>query len=361
MKKRYGILLAAALAAALVGLALPRLLNGQRAAGKSLSLWYSERDCPREGMEALLAAYEEETGARIEAVSFPDEQSMAEAFGERQPELLLCSHVRAAGIDERLGLARLPELPPLRAETENALAGLEGAFYPIGARVPLLLLDAARVGRDYASYEELMRAAAAAGGPFLAAESWSELLFQAMQARGRQMWGRLAQDSADAVYTALYNRLAEAAYGGGLALVSDAAEYVRQGLVPCAVVPSTALAGREDPALRVTMLPVPEGGRAGCSGELLGFAIVKTEKSAGAERAFLNWLAAGARPAETALAMGLVPLTVTEPDPEASALETLLAEMAAKGLLRCPPASLPCFANREAGEAELRERLDLLA
>ncbi len=362
MKDWLRLLAAFLLAAAAFALALSRLPpGGQSAAGQGVSLWYCERDCPRTVMEELLAAYEEETGETIDAVAFPDEAALADAFEERQPELLFCSHVRAAGIDARLGLERLPELPPLPASTQTALNGLEGAFFPLGGRVPLLLLDTKRAGDGFDSYEQLLRRAAEADTPFLAAESWSELLFQAMLSRDRQMSGRLAEDGDDPVFPALYNRLAEAAYGGGLALVSDAAEYVRQGLVPCAEVSSTALAGSEDGGLRAVPLPVPEGGREGCSGELMGFAILKTGLGGETERGFFYWLAAGERRTEPALDMGLVPLAPDAADDGTNAFRTLLLTLSEKKLVRYPEAALPWFANRESGEAELRERLDLLS
>ena len=361
MKKALWITHALVLAAALPGLVLLRLPAGRtNAAGGGPRLWYCEGDCPRPVMEALLADYTAETGKRLDAVSFADEAALAEAFENSRPAFLLCSHVRAAGIDERLGLARLSELPPLPASTEEALSGIEGAFYPIGGRVPLLIADAERVGTGFESYEELLRSAAEAGTPFLAAESWSELLFQVMLSRGRQMSGSLLEDSRDAVYCELWNALAEAAYAGGLALVADPAEYVRQGLVPCAVVSSTALAGSGAAGLRVSPLPAPAGGRAGFSGELMGFAAVDVGKHAAAVCGFLQWLATGERGPETALAMGLVPLTRDAGEGERSALDTLLMGLAERELLRWPPASLPYFAERESCEAELRERLDLL-
>lgn len=361
MKKLRWILLAVVAAAALIALVLPRLLpEERRPAGGGLSLWYSERDCPRETMEAWLSAYAQETGEEIAAVSFADEDALAEAFETRQPTLMLCSHVRAAGIDERLGLAHLNSLPPEPSALEDALSGLDGAFFPIGGRVTLLLTDAERIGYDFDSFEELLRAAAEADAPFLAAESWTELLYQTMYMHGRQMSGLIAEDSRDAVYTALYNALAEAAYEGGLAQVFDPAEYVRQGLLPCAVVSSSALAGLEGRALRACPLPVPEGGHEGCSGELMGFAVVNAGRNASPAKSFLQWLAAGEHRAAMALDAGLVPLDKTEAAPDANAFDRLLTELAAGGQLRYPAPTLPYFANRIQGESELRERLDLL-
>ena len=361
MRKRLWLYAAIALAAAVLGFALLRLRSGEkRAADRGPSLWYCETDCPRPVMEALLAACEAETGEKIDAVSFPDEETLAEAFESRRPELLLCGHARAAGIDGRLGLARLKELPGLPAVTEDALRGLEGAFCPIGGRVPLLVSRAEAADLDFASFEALLHAAAEADAPFLAAESWSELLFQAMSSRGREMSGRPDEDSRDAVYCELYNALAEAAWAGGLTLVPDAAEYVRRGLVPCAVVSSTALAGAGEAELRAAPLPVPEGGREGCCGELMGFALVETGKHASAIRGFLRWLTEGERAAETALSLGLVPLTPEAGEAERGETERLLLSLAEEGALRWPPASLSYFANREACEAALLERLDLL-
>ena len=108
--KRRGLLAGiAALAALAVCLILFWLAPVKTRAEGELVLWYAGTDCPAEGMDALAARCEKETGLHVEAVGFPDENALADAFAEGRPDLLWCSHVRAYDIDEGEGLVALPE------------------------------------------------------------------------------------------------------------------------------------------------------------------------------------------------------------------------------------------------------------
>ena len=196
-----------------------------------------------------------------------------------------------------------------------------------------------------------------------------------MFSRGRRLRGVLKADLRDGDYVKLYNGLASCAYEGGLAGVTGAAEYVRQGLLACAAVRSTALAGLQDEeGLTVSALPLPEGGQKVYSAELMGFAFLGEKKIAGEAKDFLTWLGTGDHSAALALRTGLVPLTAapeeeTEPEketeaeqkPERTAFEDLLVSLAEEGSLRyIDPASDYCK-NRDALESRLRQSLDLLA
>ena len=131
--KRRGLLAGiAALAALAVCLILFWLAPVRTRAEGELVLWYAGTDCPAEGMDALAARCEKETGLHVEAVGFPDENALADAFAEGRPDLLWCSHVRAYDIDEGEGLVALPETVSRPAQS------VEG-FFPLGARLPVLL------------------------------------------------------------------------------------------------------------------------------------------------------------------------------------------------------------------------------
>ena len=71
--KRRGLLAGiAALAALAVCLILYWLAPVKTRAEGELVLWYAGTDCPAEGMDALAARCEKESGLHVEAVGFPD-------------------------------------------------------------------------------------------------------------------------------------------------------------------------------------------------------------------------------------------------------------------------------------------------
>ncbi|MBQ9686056.1 MAG: extracellular solute-binding protein [Oscillospiraceae bacterium] len=326
----------------------------------TLTLWYAESECSRAAMTSLLDAYQKETNAVVDAVAFADEAALGAAFASGQPDLLFCSLDRAARMDT---LAPLPALSIQNAYADTItdvsplIAG--GSFFPIGARLPLLLVNTALASPDYSSLEALLDAAADNAVPFLGADSWADLLYQGMFSLGRELTGLEKADARDESYRALYNRLAEAAYAGGLArLDADAAAYVRQGLLPCAAVSSTVLAGIHDEALAVRLPPPPVGGRALWSAELMGF-VPLNAKSANA--AFLAWLTDGGRAAELALAAGLAPVTDGAADGTEDDLEALLLSLWQDQRLRYRPAGSDYALNRADCEQSLRRHLDLLA
>ena len=73
MKRRWILAGTAALIALAVCLILFWLAPVKTRAEGELVLWYAGTDCPAEGMDALAARCEKETGLHVEAVGFPDE------------------------------------------------------------------------------------------------------------------------------------------------------------------------------------------------------------------------------------------------------------------------------------------------
>lgn len=359
MKRRGYAVLIGVLLAGLLCLAMVHDRPAFRGEHGRLTLWYAEEDCPRPVMEALLADYRQETRCLVEAVAYPDEGALGDAFEDGKPDLLLCSHVRAIDLDRRAPLKSPGELPPLPASVEKFLPATPGCYWPVGSRVPLLLYDAERLTEPPKSLEALLRFAEEAGKPVLAAESWAELLQAGMLSRGKALHGVFETNRAEKTYIELYNALAAAVFAGGVGETDDPALCVRQGKLTCAIVPSTALAwlGEGDPA--VSLLPLPEKGKPVYSAELLGFAFLGDEEIAGEAMDFLTWLAIGNRNASLALHAGLVPLTVPEEEPEAP-LEMLLCELSAGGSLCFLDADSDLDRNRSALECRLRQGLDLL-
>ena len=374
MKRAFLWAVPAALLTALLCLAIYYYTPVSKTEHGNLTVWYAETDCPRPVMDALMEDYRSETRCLVTAVVFPDEAALADAFENGKPDLLLCSHVRAWDMNGRAGLSLLDGLPPLPEAVWESVDGINGGFFPFGGRLPLLLMDGKRVSELPGSLETLLEWAAKEKKPVLAADSWADLLYQEMFSQGRKLRGVLKADLRDEDYVKLYNALASCAYEGGIAGVGGGAEYVRQGLLACAAVPSSALSGlRDEEGLIVSALPLPEGGQKVYSAELMGFAFLGEKKIAGEAKDFLTWLGTGDHSSALALKAGLVPLTAvpeeetekkpeTEPEqkPVRTAFEGLLCSLAEEGSLRyIDPASDYCK-NRDALERRLRQSLDLL-
>ncbi len=327
---------------------------------QGITLWYAESDCAQELMDSLLARCRQETGLWVEARCFPDEQALGEAFESGRPDLLFCSHVRAAQLDERESLGRIAEPLPVPEGLAEVRPAAGASFFPLGGKLLLLLADTEGSGEGFESLEALL--GAAEDGRFLACGCWADLLHAAISAEGKSMSGELREDGKDEDFAALYNCLAEAAFRGGLVTAENAADYVRLGILPCAAVWSTELAAlpRDEAGLRVVPLPPPQGGEAVCTAELMGFALLGDGDAEAAAR-FAGWLRAGAD-RDAALAAGLVPITDADSGQGAdSAFGQLLCSLAERGTLRFPEPDEPFFRKREDCERSVREALDLLA
>lgn len=359
MKHRFSPALIAVPLALLLCLALYYFTPVSKQARGNLTLWYAETDCPREVMEALLTDYQNQTRRLVTAAAFPDEQALAAAFETGRPDLLFCSHVRAWDLDEREGLTALQNMPPLPASLDGVSPQLGVCFFPLGARLPLLVSGG---GAAPETLEALFRRAAESGTPCLGADSWADVLYQGMFSLGRELHGSLKADQRDEAYRKLYNALAQAAYSGGIARVQAVPEHVRQGLLEAVIVSSSALAGLEDEAgLAVSPLPPPEGGRQAYSAELMGFAVLADEKTRDEARAFLEWLSTGDNALFPALQAGLVPMAAPAEAAGESAFARLLLSLSRGASLRYPDPGCDFCQNREALEARLRQSLDLLA
>lgn len=333
--------------------------GGQKTAVGSIRLWFAAPDCAPAVMDELLLRCREETGLAVFADYFPDEQALAAALETDRPDLLFCSHIRAAYIDGIGGLAALDEALPIPESLKEIQPTPGRVFFPIGSRLLLLLQNTALTEEKFDNLESLLNAAA--DTPFLTTDDWSMLLYTAMRAEGKEMQGLPEKDRENKSYRTLYNLLGEASFRGGLAITEqDAAEYVRQGLLPCAIVRSSALAGLNDTGLRVLPMPLPKRAETAYTAELMGFAM-PSGTDAGKTEIFLRWLWNG-QGREAALDAGLAP--ITNPDPGAvpdSELKQLLLTLTESNSLVWPDGQEAFFLNHESCEARLREALDLLA
>lgn len=346
--KRRGLLAGiAALAALAVCLILFWLAPVKTRAEGELVLWYAGTDCPAEGMDALAARCEKETGLHVEAVGFPDENALADAFAEGRPDLLWCSHVRAYDIDEGEGLVALPETVSRPAQS------VEG-FFPLGARLPVLLRSETRLAEAPESLEALL---GTEGEAVLGAACWADVLYEGMYALGHAMSGLRTADSANPDYVRLYNLLGRAAYDGAAVNVPDAADRVRQGSLAAAVTDSVSLAQWEGDGLLVDPLPLPAGAPARYAGIWMGFARTKAGPEA---ETFLRWLSGKGRSTELALSMGLVPFHPGAGEGK-TPLEAALLRIGRGGEVSALDPGCSYLKNREACEEGLRLSFELLA
>ena len=345
MKRRWLYAGIAAVGTLLVCLILFYLAPARREARQELVVWYAESECASKQMRALAARCEKQTGLRVVTVGYPDEDALAAACAEGRPDLLWCSHLRAAEIAES-GLAALPEgiASPVRTP--------EG-FYPLGARLPLLLRDPARLPETPRSLDALLTSGEK---DVLAAESWADLLYEGMAALGRSMSGRSGADSASAEYVRLYNLLARAAYDGAIVNETPAADCVLHRRAAAAAVDSMELAALGDKALAVDPLPLPEGAQTRYAAVWMGFAVLRPEAPA---QRFLKWLSQKAQGTEAALSLGLAPTDPAGGEGKTELDKALLR--AAAGALSGLDPGCSYLENRAECERRLRLSLDLLA
>lgn len=328
----------------------------------SLTLWYVESDCPGTVMESLLARCRKETGIQVKANAFAKEALLAAAFEGTSgtvlelPDMLFCSHMRAGVFDERGGLAEIASPLPISDSLANVRPAVGRVFFPIGSRLPVLLVNTSLTDGDFGSFEALLTAAG--DDPFLGCDCWAELLYTEAAAKGIRLTGEVERDFANAQAAALYNKLAMSVFRGGLVWAEHPAEYVRQGLLPCAVTMSTALSGLSDKALDVRLLPLPEGADTRYPAELMGFALLDGADTAVAE-AFFRWLWNGAC-TEAAMDACLAPIIQTGDRSAGTELGTRLNTLTEDLPLFLPEADEPFIQNRAAFEQWLRETLDLL-
>ncbi|MBR5094837.1 MAG: hypothetical protein IK095_07050, partial [Oscillospiraceae bacterium] len=226
MRRRWTALLLAAICLLLCACGS----GGARTDQERLTLWCLESDplCPQ--LRELVGRYDRDTRGLlpVDLRSFPDEESLAEAFHTARPDLLLCSHDRACAL-ERQGLLRdvragLGEEAPACPESLAAAFDQVGrSYFPIGAEVTLLGLSRERAGEiaceDLERLEGLCYSAEAyaarSGRPFFVAASYAEIFYQGMLSRNAEFHADPIRDRRNSAFLRVYSLLTDCAFEGG--------------------------------------------------------------------------------------------------------------------------------------------------
>lgn len=333
--KKWCLAAAAALIAVVIIYLFSALSPGDADSAQPLRLWYISGDCSDRVLEAVVSDYNRrgrKQARPIELQSFEDEASLGAAFETDMPDLLLCRHAKAIQLNSRAALSKVKTDTDVWTQEVSGLEGVGECFFPLGARITVLLTDTARckaVGlpTSWDSLEALLNTAqsyaASSGGVFLAADSYAAVFRGALLSLGAD-FDPATPDARSDDYVKIYNALAQCAYNGSLSAAANA-----PGELPCTLTWSTVLSGSLPSSLSVSLMPLPNGGRELHPAELLGFVVLRNDgQDAGAAIAFINWLCSGERLSELALDSGLVP--VSEPG---SASDSPLLELYDSGKL----------------------------
>ena len=325
--KKWRLAAAAALIAAFA-ICLFLALSPGGSSAQPLRLWYISGDCSDKALESLVSDYNRRGGKRARPVavqSFEDETALGAAFEADMPDLLLCSHAKAVQLDSRAVLAKFETDADIWTQAVSGLEGVGEYFFPLGARVTVLLTDAAKckaagLPASWDSLEALLDSAqdyaASSGAPLLAADSYTAVFRSALLSLGAD-FDPAAPDAKSEDYAKIYNALAQCAYDGGLSAAASA-----PGELPCMLARSTALGGSLPASLSASLAPLPEGGSDMRPAELLGIAMLRNEnRDSGAAIAFLNWLCGGERLSKLALDSGLVPVSELDSASDSPLLE----------------------------------------
>ena len=326
--KKWRLAAAAALIAAFAICLFLALSPRGASFAQPLRLWYISGDCSDKALEALVSDYNRRAGKQTRAVavqSFEDEAALGAAFETDMPDLLLCSHAKAAQLASRSVLAGLDTDAKIWTQEVSGLEGVGEYFFPLGARVTVLLTDTAKCkaaglpaswDRLEALLDTAQSYAAAGGAPLLAADSYTAVFRGALLSLGTD-FDPAEPDAKSVDYAKIYNELAQCAYNGGLSAAAS-----MPGELPCTLAWSTALAGSLPVSLSASLAPLPEGGSDMRPAELLGIAVLRQEsRNSGTVIAFINWLCGGERLAALALNSGLVPVSEPGSAPDSPLLE----------------------------------------
>lgn len=341
----------------------------------AVSVWYVEGGLADDELAEAVRDYNKSSSRGelpVKLVAFESEAAMAEAFDADAPDLVFCSHYRAFDMHSRSKLADISvqlgaDAPDYPKELSSRSVCIGKSFFPVGADVPVLLVNSALAqGAELADMSALSASAeeyrAAVGAPFYAVDSYSALFFTELLREGEEFSATLEAKPSEA-YAVLYNLLAENAYTGAMAILPQgtAADAVVRGELACAVVMTSALPSRLGSALAVrTVPPLAAGGGSGTVGTAWGFAVPAMGSRSTADiAAFLSWLFSGNRDARLALQCRLTPAQPSSLITNDTLWSTLLT-LDPGGIVALPSPDGAFAAHQETFETDFRARMAFL-
>lgn len=277
----------------------------------TLTLWCTADAPITAAIGRLIADYNDLPGQTmpVSLKVFSSEAAMAEAFNSMRPDLLLCTHHRAANLRQSAQLSVIPGLEDALAAVMNSgfESFFDGSFIPLGAELPLLLC-APGANTVPGTISELLELVSGKDGMSLGISSWADV-FAAASCRGDyEFCCELSLDRDSEFFSELYNGFAELAYGGRLCFSPRPEELVVRGELPYAIVSSCALAELSLDNCTVGAMPDLYETDTQFMSSVWGFAVTAgAGRSAKAADAFVSWLMDGSRLGDTAVACGLLP------------------------------------------------------
>ena len=331
---------------------------GQQAEdARSAVIWCASDDALLPGLQKAAADYNRSRKKSMLPVTlreFADETALVSALNTARPDLLLCSHTLAFPLYEEGLLSDSGTKLPFPDAVAGRSEGVGRSIFPIGSRVQLL------VSRETLSADlEALCARAAAygaetGSPFLAADSYADLLCQNLLGSG-EFHAERSKDCFSAAFQSAWNALAEAAFSGGLYTGREAAASLLSSGIPTVISFSDTLT---ETSLEDFALTPLRGEGAPLLADLRCFAVMAHEgRQQRGTAAFLAWLFSGERACRLSLEAGLVP-ALPGGQPEGG-LEELLLSLSSRALW-LPDGGSDFVKNRAAFEADCRAALDLL-
>ncbi len=328
-------------------------------------------------LRALAAEYNDTQPERpVSLRVFSTEEALGTAMNDARPDLLLCSGDRAAALYEQGKLlSASPELT-LSPAFSSYGGGVGRSFFPLGAEVPLLAVNAegylaspvagGTEASALSSAESLLSLAAAHGSstdqPFFAVDSWADFFEALLPQGGEPFLAQQEQLRNSPKAAALYNALAEAAYAHGLYIgAQDPLPLVQDGSVIAVLLASRRLVGAET-GLSIYPAPRLTEGEAILPAQVWGLAVINFsgEPIEGVD-AFLSWLYQPERASALALEEGLLPaVSMPVGDEDAPTLDNALLRTGESFLLRPAESGSDWAFRSEDFDAALRTALALL-
>lgn len=276
----------------------------------TVAVWYVSGSSGAAVLEKLAEEYnalpEQTMPVRLRA--FSHEELMAEAFNSLHPDLMLCTEDRMEALTAHDLALVSPELEAaLRGKLRSGFDCCGGRFLPFGGEVSVLL-SAVGVKANGLTLPELRALAEEYNSFFLAVSSYRCLFTSVMPEVGGRLTGSFASDAKDEAFASVYNLFADMAYSGKLRLCSDPLTAALEHEIPCAVVSSAALGGKELSGFDVSALSMTDGKKELVLLSVPGLAITaEPERDISAASAFLRWLTEGDRLGTVAIQRGLIP------------------------------------------------------